>query len=443
MRTGSRWRNGAALVCAYGLNVAVRADLPAGFELSTFADGFHEPIAIQFAPDGRLLVAERAGAVRIVEDGSVSGPIATVDVFRENENGLLGMTLDPDFAVNRWVYVFATVSPQESRILRFTAPQSMDAAGGTGLSEHEMTVIRDTLPTRGTFHSGGGLAFGPDGRLYFSIGDNLVEDNAQDMNTLAGKIARINADGSVPADNPFRTVTDQPRAVFALGFRNPFRFCFAPDGRLFVLDVGSDGDRRREEVNLVRAGDNCGWPLVEGRPSEPIDPRFRDPIFEYHDGGAAPVGCVVYSGQQFPEAYRGNLFFLEFVLNRLYRLELSEDRVTFSEVFYQGENGPVDLTQGPDGALYFCELYSGAVRRLSFAGAAAVAGTSVTGAAGDGSAGSAAADDLEAPSDAVAGAAGPLLCGSGGLWGLTALALLPCIARCHTLRATAHSGYDP
>ncbi|MCG3126865.1 MAG: hypothetical protein CHACPFDD_01720 [Phycisphaerae bacterium] len=354
-----------------------------GFAIETYAEGLDEPIALEFAPDGRLFVAQRGGIVRVVRAGDTAGAEATgdgpaaaarlkpgarraaladaefarVEVITQNENGLLGLALDPDFTTNGYVYLFATISTEEQQIIRFT---DRDGLG------QDMTVIRDHLPTRGEFHSGGGLKFGPDGKLYFAIGDNLVQENAQDMSTLAGKISRIDPDGSTPADNPFTTPTGSPRAIFALGFRNPFRICFAPDGRLFALDVGSDGDGRREEINLVRSGRNYGWPLVEGRQSVLPNPLFTDPIYDYHDGGAAPTGAVYYSAERFPAEYRGNLFHLEFVLNRLYRTVLDGDEVVSHDVFVQGDGGPVDLALGPDGALYYCEIYTGNVKRVDY-----------------------------------------------------------------------------
>lgn len=328
-----------------------------GFTVETVASGLHEPVALEFAPDGRLFVAERNGAVQVVSGGVVRPePVAVLDVVTENENGLLGMALDPDFAQTGHVYLFATVSTKESMILRVTAADTRDS---------EPVVIRDLLPTRGTFHSGGGLRFGPDGMLYFSIGDNLVKENGQDLSTLAGKIARIQRDGTTPADNPFRTPTGAPRAVYALGFRNPFRFCFAPDGRMFALDVGSDNEERREEINLVRAGGNYGWPLAEGIKSPDAPGELIDPIVAYSDGGAAPVGAVVYSGSQFPPEYAGDLFHLEYVLNRLYRVQLDGDVAASHTLFMEGGGGMLDLAQGPDGALYYCELDTGLIKRIS------------------------------------------------------------------------------
>lgn len=332
-----------------------------GFAISTWSRGLDSPVAMEFAPDGRLFVAELAGKVRVInETGLLSDQIiAGLEVYHENENGLLGLALDPEFASNGYIYLFATIDTKEQRIYRVVEPRYR-----TTDADAEPLIIRDHLPTRGEFHSGGGLKIGPDGKLYFSIGDNLIPENAQDMNTLAGKISRINLDGSTPDDNPFTTTTGAPRSIYAVGFRNPFRFCFAPDGRMFALDVGSDGDGRREEINLVVSGQNYGWPLVEGSQGFGGDPAYTDPIYSYHDGGAAPVGAVYYTGGHFPSEFRGDLFHLEYVLGRLYRTVLDGDRVIAHTNFAETDGGPVDMVQGPDGALYICELYTGEIKRV-------------------------------------------------------------------------------
>lgn len=362
----------AALAAALSSRAPARAAEPrdVGFEVTTYATGLDQPTAMEFAPDGRLFVAERNGRIRIVTAGVGSAEVfASLEVFTDNENGLLGLALDPDFAANGRVYVFATPTTTESKIVAFVEARAGASRGGaaTGGTAVDTYIVKDRLPTRGAFHSGGGLKVGPDRKLYFGIGDTFLPDTAQDLTSLAGKISRINLDGTIPDDNPFITPTGAYRATFALGFRNPFRFTFAPDGRLFVLDVGSDGDGRREEINLVRAGDNCGWPLVEGRQAGPFpDPRFRDPMYDYHEGGAAPVGAVYYTGASFPARYRDDLFYLEYVLNRLYRLDLDGDRVIGHSLFVQAEGGPVDLALGPDGALYYCEVDRGNIQRVAY-----------------------------------------------------------------------------
>lgn len=332
---------------------------PDGFEVVPYATGLVEPVALAFAPDGRLFVTEKAGKIRIVQDGVLQPePFASVDVYTVNENGLLGIAIDPDFAQNHYVFVFASISQRQQHVIRFT---EVDGVGA------DPFVVRDALPGSESVHSGGGLQFGPDGKLYFSIGDTGERALAQDLKSLAGKIMRINPDGSTPSDNPFTTPTGSPRAVYAIGFRNPFRFAFAPDGRMFVMDVGSDEGPRREEVNIIRAGDNAGWPLVEGKQSVRLFPDFVDPIIAYHEEGQAITGGVVYTGSQFPKKYRGNLFHLEFVLNRVFRVEVDGDALIRHELFYETtEAGPVDIVQAPDGSLVYSEIFTGRLMRIRY-----------------------------------------------------------------------------
>lgn len=383
------------------------------FVVETYAEGLNEPIAMEFAPDGRLFVAEKKGALRIVRDGALQAePVAEIDVYIYAECGLLGLALAPDFADSGEVFLFATVSIDEQQILRL---RETDGRGG------EIHVVRDRLPTGGQKHNGGCLRFGADGMLYFSIGDNGDETTAQDFNSLAGKICRIQRDGATPPDNPFETPTGSPRAIWAYGLRNPFRFCFAPDGRLFVMDVGSDNEERREEINLLSAGANAGWPLAEGD-SGAIGKAIglTDPIYAYHDEGASPVGCVVYGGAAYPRRYRGNLFHLENTLNKLFRVKLDGDRVDSHTVFAECEGAPVDLVEGPDGLLYYCEIATGRIMRVAYVGDPDNAGTDdgASGGASDdgGAAADGASDDAGAgggESNGSDGAAAPAGCGAG------------------------------
>lgn len=335
------------------------AQIPDGFELTEFASGFDLPIALAQTPDGRILVAERVGRVRIIDrNGDIQPtPFAEFDVFIEGESGLLGMAIDPAFEHNGFVYLFLTVSDSEQQIIRFTDQD------GVGV---DRTIIRDNLPTIGHFHNGGCLRIGPDDKLYFSIGDISVPETSQQLHSLGGKIGRINLDGSAPSDNPFVTPTGEPRAVFALGFRNPFRFCFSPDGRLFAGDVGSSGDNQREEINLVVPGANYGWPETEGMFDAAEYPEFTNPLTAYREQGSSITGCTFYDADQFPAEYRGNLFHLDFVSQGLFRVVLDGDTIERHEMFVQADGGPVDLMQGIDGSLYYTELFTGTVRKLTY-----------------------------------------------------------------------------
>jgi glucose/arabinose dehydrogenase len=347
------------IVCFSCALLAVSVARGQDFEVSTFVEGLDRPVAMAVAPDGRVFVTEQGGQVRIVDEtGLVAEPFIELEVLDEGESGLLGIALDPNFADNGYVYVFASVSEEEQHILRYTDN------GGQGV---DPAVIRVGLPTNGRFHNGGALKFGPDGMLYFSVGDTGEPDAAQSMTTLAGKICRINPDGSVPEDNPFTTPTGAPRAIYAMGFRNPFRMSFAPDGRLFVADVGSTGTQRREEINIVYPGENYGWPIVEGFGDE-ADSEFSDPLFAYNELGQAATGVAYYSGDQFPARYRGNLFQLDFVLNRLFRLVLDGDMLVSDELLLDIGGAPVDLIEDLDGTLLVTELFTGRISRITYVG---------------------------------------------------------------------------
>lgn len=345
----------ATLACC--LN-AFTNELPAGFVVETVAEGLQQPVAIAFDGSGRIFIAEKTGAIRIIENGILRDePFATIDVYTFLECGLLGLALDPDFSDNGYVYVFATVDLNEQQILRLTDDN------GVGV---DRTVIRGFLPTTGTLHNGGCLKVGPDNKLYFSIGDTDSPETSQDLASLAGSICRINLDGSTPDDNPFATPTGSPRAQVAYGFRNPFRFEFMPDGRLFVLDIGSDLPHRTEEINLVSSGDNCGWPLKEGTNTENVGVEVVEPAYTYIDKGSAPTGALHYDATQFPATYRGDYFHADYVSNAIFHVEIDGDRVTKHEQFALLDGGPVELALSPDGSIYVAEVIGGRIERIVF-----------------------------------------------------------------------------
>ncbi len=354
----ARFRPCAAGVLAFACAPSASAQT-GDFELVTLADGLVLPTALASAPDGRLFIGQKNGTILVLAPGeSVARPLQDLDVYDGAEAGLLGLAIDPAFAENGHVYAFASVSLAEQRILRIDADEA---------AAREPVIVRDNIPGA-DFHGGGGIEFGPDGMLYYSVGDTTDPSLAQPLTSLAGKLARVRPDGDTPPDNPFATPTGAPSAIYALGFRNPFRFCFASDGRAFVFDVGSDGAQRREEINIVRAGDNCGWPLFEGTASGGDSDGFTDPAYEYFDEGSAITGGVFYERGQWPAEYLGDLLHVEFVLNRLYRLELDGDRAVRHSTLLELEGGPTDLVQHADGTLIYCELYTGRVRQIRYAG---------------------------------------------------------------------------
>lgn len=238
------------------------------------------------APDGRLFVAEKSGALRVIKDGALlPTPFLTVSVSTTSERGLIGVALHPDFPQTPYVYVHYTtsVSPH-GRVARYTATGDV---GGSALT----LIDLDSASTTGN-HNGGEIVFGADGKLYIHTGDASDGDNAPSLNTTHGKVLRINPDGTIPTDNPFYSVTSgHHQAIYAKGFRNPFTGAVDPlTGAHYVNDVGENG---WEEVNLLQAGADYGWPACEG-PCGPDGP-YTKPLYVYnHTFGRAITGGVFF-----------------------------------------------------------------------------------------------------------------------------------------------------
>ena len=294
------------------------AVLPTGFTETQFGTDLNgTPTAMDFAPDGRLFVCLQEGRLRVIENGTLlTTPFVTLPTSANGERGLLGIAFDPDFANNQFVYVYYTVttSPVHNRISRFTAN------GNVAVQGSETVIVDLDNLSSATNHNGGAIHFGPDGKLYAGVGENANPANAQSIGNRLGKLLRINADGSIPSDNPtsFPGIAGSPsganQAIWAAGLRNPFTFAFQPGtGRLFINDVGQS---TWEEINDGIAGSNYGWDICEGACSPP-DPTYRDPLFQYshsgQEGGCAIVGGAFYNPvvNQFPATYTGKYFFAD------------------------------------------------------------------------------------------------------------------------------------
>ena len=285
-----------ALLLVCGLALSARAQtVPAGFTATDIneAEALDDPTAMAIAPDGRIFVCQQGGALRVVDP--LSGALGTFHTFAGlstlGERGLIGVTFDPGFAQNGFVYAYVTrVTPNEHNVVvRLKASSNPSVSDGTET---------DLLPLNGlgaNIHNGGALHFGPDGKLYIAVGDNGVSGNAQSIGTLLGKILRINPDGSIPVDNPTSisgiagSPTGANRAIWAAGLRNPFTMGFQPGtGRLFVNDVGQN---TWEEINEGQAGGNYGWSATEGDFVQASFPNFTRPFSSYsHTSGPFIVG---------------------------------------------------------------------------------------------------------------------------------------------------------
>lgn len=358
----------ASMVIAF---TPARAQTP-GFEETLVSAGLNAPTAMAFAPDGRLFVAEQSGHLRVIKNGVLlSADFVTLSVASNSERGLLGIAFDPDFASNAFVYVYYTRSaaPIKNRVSRFTASASNPdvAAAGSEL------VLLDDIGSDAGNHNGGAIHFGLDGKLYVGVGDGGSNAaNAQSLTTLSGKLLRINRDGSIPADNPFVGVAGARAEIFSLGLRNPYTFAVDPQtGKIHINDVGQSA---WEEINLGTSGANHGWPTCEG-PSCGSNPNFVNPVYAYnHSVGQAITGGAFYRKSQFPATYLGSYFFADYLGGWIWRLDTANQ----VSQFWNPQNGPVDLKVGPDGALYYLSIFTGAVYRIQVTAANQVPTASFT-----------------------------------------------------------------
>ncbi len=324
------------------------AQIPPDVRVTQVLDNVQLPTALTFAPDGRLFFNEVSkGMVRIVDpDWTLRPePFVALTVPARTEQGALGLALDPDFARNRWVYVFYTQKdgnkddPRDNRIVRYTERD--------GVATEPRKII-DDLPVGICCHNGGRIAFGPDGKLWVTVGDQNRTERAQRMNQLHGKVLRMNPDGTAPSDNPFADRPAPESLIFALGFRNPWGLAFHP--RSGVPYVTENGDVGHDEVNRIVPGGNYGSPEVDGAVN---DSRFVDPLWDSGVGRVAPTGAAFYTGRAMPE-YENDLFFCAFNTGDLSRIRLGgahDDQIADQSVVAKGCY--LDVANGPDGALYF------------------------------------------------------------------------------------------
>jgi glucose/arabinose dehydrogenase len=338
--------------------------------VETLTTGLEHPWSVEALPDGGIIVSERPGRLRIVRDGKASKPLSGVPkVAERGQGGLLDIALDPGFAENRTLYLTLAAAGgggYGTAVVRATL-----AADESGLSDVKELFRMNKFTGKGQ-HFGSRIAIAPDGSLFFGIGDRGEGDRAQDAHDHAGAILHINADGSIPASNPYRGGTDGLAEIWSKGHRNPQGITFDPkDGTLLTVEHGARGG---DEINNPQAGHNYGWPVItygkdysgaeigEGTTKE----GFDQPLF-YWDPSIAPGALTVYRGKMFPE-WDGNILVAALKYQLLARLERDDSgAIGAEERLFDGEFGRIrDVVVAPDGALLMVtDEEDGALLRVS------------------------------------------------------------------------------
>ncbi len=298
--------------------------------VSILAENLDNPRAIAVSDD-RIFVTEKNGFIRVIQDENLlESPLATFRPANVFDGGLLGITLHPDFSDNHYIYVFLTYKENGNlwnKILRITESENK-------LQDAE--TIFDKIPGS-SFTNGGFIKFGPDRKLY--VGTGTVSDSShlpQDLNSLSGKILRLNDDGTIPNDNPF---TDSP--VYSLGHRNPQGMTWDDNGNLFVAEFGPE---KNDEINLIQAGKNYGWPEQQCSGDE----NFEDAILCY-DPSIEPGGILFYSGDKLD--FESPFIMASMRAANLYQLDF-EEGLSSQKSILSGIGRVRDVVQGSDGSLY-------------------------------------------------------------------------------------------
>jgi len=323
-------------------------DASKGFRVETVVGNLEVPWSIVFAPDGRMFFTERPGRVRVFEKGKLRPePVAVIqDVEPTGESGLMGLTLHPQFAQNHFLYLayaYKSGGDQLVRVLRFRE---------TNATLADRKVIIENVPAA-QFHAGTRMRFGPDGKLYVTTGDATTREIAQQLNSLGGKVLRLNDDGAAPPDNPFAAQAGARPEVWTYGHRNGQGLDFQPGTNLLFETEhgpsGFDGPGGGDEVNIIERGKNYGWPVVHHREARA---GMESPLLEYTPA-CAPASGAFYRGAALKQ-FTGNFFFGCLRGEGLQRVVLEGRRVVREERLLEHSLGRIrDVAEGPDGALYF------------------------------------------------------------------------------------------
>lgn len=350
----------AALLALVPAAAAQTVESSAGNLTATvIAEGLDHPWALGFLPDGRMLVTERSGQLRIVDGGVVGEPIAGVPaVYNQGQGGLLDLALAPDFETSGRIYLTFSERAEDAGQQRgqgtavFSAKLVLEGDGGR--LEDGKVIFRMNRFTTTNRHFGSRVVIGQDGNLFVTLGERGDQERAQDVADLAGAIVRIAPDGSVPDDNP-RPEGWAPE-LWSKGHRNPQGATLRDDGVLFTVEHGARGG---DEVNMPQPGANYGWPIItygvdySGVPiGEGTAKDGMEQPLHYWDPSISPSGLDFYDGELLPE-WQGDLLAGGLSGQLLVRLDMEGDAVVSEERLFQGQLGRIrDVRVGPDGAIY-------------------------------------------------------------------------------------------
>jgi glucose/arabinose dehydrogenase len=338
--------------------------------VETLAEGLEHPWAVEVLPDGVYLVTERPGRMRIVRDGTLSDPIGGVpDVRARGQGGLMDVALAPDFATSRTIYFTAsTANRRGSGTEAFSATLATD---GSKL-ENVKTIFTMKQFTGGSIQYGSRIAIAGDGSLFISIGDRGDRNRSQDWKDDAGSIVHINADGSIPADNPFKDSGKALPEIWSKGHRNPQGITFdIADGKLYTVEHGARGG---DEINVIEPGKNYGWPIISygrnysgSKIGEGTAKKGLEQPLHYWDPSIAPSALAIYRGKMFPE-WDGDFLVAALKFQLLSRMQRDKNGTFVAgEQIFEGDYGRLrDVVVAPDGALLIVtDEADGALLRVS------------------------------------------------------------------------------
>ena len=325
-----------AVICLFFHADAASAEV----KVETVVDNLKIPWELVFAPDGRIFFTERDGKLWVIEDESLE-LVATFPTSNTLEGGLLGLALDPEFEKNNFLYLYQTYFGFElhhNKVVRYTVSNNQ-------LTDEQILI--DKIPGA-LWHDGGRIKFGPDEKIYITTGDATNANLSQKIDSLAGKILRINADGTIPVDNPFES-----SPVFSYGHRNPQGIDWTENGILVSSEHGPSGEKgyAHDEINVIEPGKNYGWPVIVG---DSNNPEYINPILHSGDVTWAPSGLLYYDSDKIPEL-KGK--FLVAALRgqhvMVLDLDLKNNSVNSVEKIFQDKYGRIrDLVQSPDGNVF-------------------------------------------------------------------------------------------